>query len=166
MVYADGLTVKREPITMYMKGTQKRFKTDFAGMTITGNLIPEHSADFTCETLNKNWEHLKKTGTQKIAKYPPNVSYIHDRIKTGVIIGSMIRMKTQNSNQQLLHKHIARNLTEMKAIGYTQNFLGKTLFKLKKKPGWQNTAKTMLKFVRTVLYAQDSFTNMTPSPEV
>ena len=31
MVYADGLTVKREPITMYMEGTQKRFKTDFAG---------------------------------------------------------------------------------------------------------------------------------------
>ena len=78
----------------------------------------------------------------------------------------MIRMKTQNSNQQLLHKHIARNLTEMKAIGYTKNFIEKTLFKLKKKPGWQNTAKTMLKFVRTVLYAQDSFTNMTPSPEV
>ena len=31
------------------------------------------------------------------------------------MIGSMIRMKTQNSTQNLLHKHIARNLYEMKA---------------------------------------------------
>ena len=65
----------------------------------------------------------------------------------------MIRMKTQNSTQNLLHKHIARNLYEMKAIGYKQDLLEQTLLKLKKKPGWQHTAKTMLKFVRTVLYA-------------
>ena len=152
-VYADGLTVKREPIKIYTKNAQRYFQTDFAGMRITGKLKPNQSTDFTCETLNKNWKHLKSTGKQKVAKYPPNISYIHDRIKNGVMIGSMIRMKTQNSTQNLLHKHIARNLYEMKAIGYKQDLLEQTLLKLKKKPGWQHTAKTMLKFVRTVLYA-------------
>ena len=62
-------------------------------------------------------KYLIQNKTQKIAKYPPYISYIHDRIKTGIIIGSMMRIKTQNSTRKLLYKHIARNLFEMATNG-------------------------------------------------
>ena len=140
-VYSDGLTIEEEPYAIYNRGTVTQFKTEFAGTVISGNM---NSTEFGCQTLNKNWKHLRRTGKQKIAKYPHHYCYIHDRIKYGVIIGSINRMDSQNTWQKTLRKHLYRNIYEMKMIGYTERSIKKVIYKLKRKDKWKQIAGMLL----------------------
>ena len=94
-VYSHGLTIEEEGFEL----VDRNFQTDFAGTVISGNTNAEL---FGCTTLNKNWESLQSDGIQKKARYPPAISYIHDRTKLGVIIGSILRIATQNTTESQL----------------------------------------------------------------
>ena len=61
--------------------------------------------------------------------------YIHERIKIGVLIGSILRIKTQNTEADTTLKHIARMLYEMKSIGYTKTLINQSLYKVRRKAG-------------------------------
>ena len=116
-VYNGGLTLEEEPHTETTTNNLTSFSHKFAGTIITGTL---DATNFKCKTLNDNWEHIRCIGEQKKARYPPAESYIHDRIKTGMIIGSLKRMKTQNSTTKDLNKSIREFLLELKMIGYNK----------------------------------------------
>ena len=131
------------------RGGTDAFSADFAGTIIS---CYDDATGFKCETLNKNWVHLKETGEQKIGRFPPSISYTHIRTKLGVLIGSINRIGTQNTCKRTLLKHIARNLFEMKALGYDKSFLNEGLFTIRKKANWTEIADTMLNFVNTNMY--------------
>ena len=65
-----------------------------------------------------------------------------------MIIGSFVRMTTQNSTKNRLEKAIKRYLYELYTIGYKKIFLSKAIRKLKHKIGWKPIAAQALKYVR------------------
>ena len=106
---------------------------------------------FACTTLNKNWESLQKRGIQKKARYPPAASYIHEKTKLGVIIGSVIRIETQNTTEHGLLRSQKEMLFEMKAIGYDLNFLMRALHKVQRRAEWRGRVTKLLSYIRTML---------------
>lgn len=96
-----GLTLEEEPYTLQKEENEEKFTHEFAGTVITGT---PNADSFEIETINKNWDYIRCIGEQKKARYPPAASYIHERVKTGMIIGSFVRMTTQKKNSAESHK--------------------------------------------------------------
>jgi hypothetical protein len=147
-VYCDGLhvTIEEEKYELIQtdNSAHTMFRTEFAGTVITGQLNAEK---FSCTTLNKNLAELRQTGAQKKARYPPAISYIHDKTKLGVIIGSIIRIETQNTTERDLLRSEQEMLFEMSIIGYQKEFLKKALFRVRKKKSWKSRATQLLKYI-------------------
>ena len=143
-VYCDGLTIEEEPFKLIRNEEVEKFETDFSGTVITGHM---NAKSFSCTTLNKNIASLKDAGVQKKARYPPAISYIHDKTKLGVIIGSAIRIKDQNTTEEVLLNSLKDMLYEMKMIGYKKEFLIKAMHRIKKKSGWKARTRTLMKYI-------------------
>lgn len=149
-VYCDGLTIEEEPFELTEANDSISFNTDFAGTVISGNM---DATEFKCKTLNKNWESIRIHNKQKKARYPPENTYAHDRMKMGVIIGSAVRIETQNTTEYDLIRSMKEMLFEMKVIGYDKRFLMKAMHKVKKKRNWKPRMPTLLYYVNRILYA-------------
>ena len=149
-VYDGGLTLEVEEYTHTVHNNIPGFRHDFAGTVITGNM---DGTGFECRTLNKNWDTIRVNGKQQKARYPPAHSYIHERIKIGVIIGSFIRMRTQNTGQGHLTNAIREYLYELWAIDYEKRHITRALYAVGKKPGWRDMTKRALNYVNYYLYA-------------
>ena len=69
-------------------------------------------------TLNKNEESIIQNGKQKFYRFPPKENYMNSHIKDGITIGSLYRLRNQNSNMLLLCYSILLLFTELSSIGY------------------------------------------------
>ena len=49
-------------------------------------------------------------------------------------------------------KHLARNLYEMKTLGYDKMFFKKAIYKLRKKEKWMLIGNRLLEFIRDKLF--------------
>ena len=146
-VYKDGLTLTEEEITTKIQKGKRTFRTEFAGTIIKGEMTAEN---FTTQTLNKNWYTVRLLNRQRFQKLPHYTSYIHPRIKRAVIIGMMIRLDTQNTNERLLRKHFARSIMELRSIAYTEQFITNALSTLRKRPSWRSRSKWMRKMTTII----------------
>ena len=149
-VYEDGLTLTEEEVLTKKRKGILTFRTEFAGTVIKGDM---HANAFTTQTLNKNWYTVRLLNRQRFQKLPHFTSYIHPRIKRAVIIGMMIRLDTQNTNEKLFRKHFARSIMELRSIAYTEQFIINALGTLRKRPSWRNRSKWMRKMT-TIIFRQ------------
>ena len=69
------------------------------------------------------------------------------------IIGSAVRIETQNTTEYDLIRSMKEMLFEMKVIGYDKTFLMKAMHKVKKKRNWKPRMPTLLYYVNRILYA-------------
>ena len=90
-------------------------------------------------------------GKQKLAKFPPMMSYTNNIMKKGVIIGSIRRIMTQNTYRKCLLKHCKRNLFEMMIIGYSTKFISQALWKIRKNDKCKDLSKHLLHFVNHIM---------------
>ena len=90
-VYKGGLILEEQSVSI--EGNTFRHK--FSGTEIIGTV--RTTRPMYCKTRNKNWESLLQTGKQKILTYPPEQSFIPYSVKLGVQIGTLIRIRTQNT---------------------------------------------------------------------
>ena len=138
---------KKHTCTTHIKEGNTYFRHDFAGSVIMSDMTAKY---FKCKTLNNNKEMLRSEGIQKIARYPPAKSYIHNKIKEGVIIGSLIRMETQNTEETDLMEAIHDYIDELKTIGYTEEMIMAPVpvNKMKRKHRWRKRVKQILHYVQ------------------
>ena len=118
-VYEDGLTLTEEEVLTKKRKGILTFRTDFAGTVIKGDM---HAKAFTTQTLNKNWYTVRLLNRQRFQKLPHFTSYIHPRIKRAVIIGMMIRLDTQNTNEKLFKKRTKYHGTQKHSIHRTIHY--------------------------------------------
>ena len=135
-VYTGGLNLEMQEIKYNKR--RKTFKIDFAGTRIHGTT---DTKTLYTTTLNKNIKHIRKYGTQKYTRYPHKETYIHDNVKRGVIIGNVMRTRTQNTHEENLIKAIQEDIEELECIGYTTEEIKGTLNTLKKKEDWRGILK-------------------------
>jgi len=147
-VYTHGLTLELEQHKETKQNGMIHFEHDFAGTTISGDL---NSKAFECKTLNKNWMEIKYLKQQKVVRYPPADSYIHQRIKTGMIIGSYVRLESQNSTTQNYKMAVEQFLEELWTIGYEKGTLIKATNKLRHKETYRDITKYALYHIRNYL---------------
>ena len=146
-VYGDGLTLTEETVQTKKKKGRMTFKTEFAGTIIKGDM---NAKMFTTQTLNKNWYTVRLLNRQRFPKLPHYKSYIHPRIKKAMIMGMMIRLDTQNSNEKLFKRHFARSILELRSIDYTEKFITQALSTLHKRPSWRNRLLWMKRIINTI----------------
>jgi len=65
-------------------------------------------------------------------RYPPWQSYTTEQSKRGVIIGTIHRIKEQNTSTKLAAESMFENYREYKSIGYPTTFYTKTMRRLTK----------------------------------
>lgn len=131
-VYCQGLTIEPEEFNVHDDGLH--FDHAFAGYVISGKL---DGSSFSCKTLNRNYDTIIEKGQQKISRYPPWESYVNEMIKVAVIMGSLTRMKTQNTYKKDLVQSIWKEFRELTVIGYPEHAIRKALNKLDRKSGWK-----------------------------
>ena len=64
-----------------------------------------------------------------------------------MIIGSTVRIATQNTTERGLIRSVKEMLYEMRAIGYDRQFLKKAMNKVKRKPDWRVRAHRLVKYI-------------------
>lgn len=146
-MYEDGLTLTEEEVLTNKQRGTLTFRTEFAGTVIKGDM---QAKAFTTQTLNKNWYTVRLLNRQRFQKLPHYTSYIHPRIKRAVIIGMMIRLDTQNTDERLFRKHFARSIMELRSIAYTEQFIINALSTLRKRPSWRNRSRWMRKLTTII----------------
>ena len=136
--YCGGLTIEPEEYTDYKN---KSFSHEFAGVVLKGNY---NATEFSCKTLHKNYRTIREEGRQKIARYPPWESYIHVSVKVAIIIGSIIRIGTQNTHRPDLLRSLRRELIELSCIRYPKHIIRRALVKVRKKERWREIMQLLL----------------------
>ena len=123
-VYKGGLELEEEKVQIQWKQGMKHFVHEFAGVHIT---VRARQPTVECTTLDKNEANIREGKGQIIARYPPWNSYTTEQSKKGVIMGTIHRIKEQNSSSQLAAQSLYKNYLEYREIGYPTQFYKDTL---------------------------------------
>ena len=73
---------------------------------------------------------------------------MHSKIKEGVIIRSLVRIETQNTEEKDLMEAIQDYVDELKTIGYTEEMIMTSVNKMKRKHRWRKRVKQILHYVQ------------------
>jgi hypothetical protein len=131
-VYKGGLELEEEETKKEnIKGVTYNIH-EFSGITVK---FKTKNPTVTCRTLNKNTEHIKQHGTQKIVRYPHYESYTDNKSKQGIIIGTLNRIEKQNTTTKIGAQSMMENYTEYTTIGYDETTYTGPLQKEKRKQG-------------------------------
>lgn len=107
-----------------------------------GHEIHTHKnlSDIYTTTLNENADSVHTLGRQKKVRYPNMRTYTNNHCKVGNIIGSIHRIRAQNTYRSDFTHAITDLVAELKCINYTSTTIKACLYKLARQESW----KTML----------------------
>lgn len=131
-VYKGGLNLEIEPIGW--KNNKKKFIQKFAGTKVIGY---KNIEDLYIRTSNKNIGSIENRGKQKFPRYPGKSTYIHDQVRQGVIIGTMIRTETQNTYEKHKVESMIDDIKEFESIGYEIEYIMRVINKIRRREGWE-----------------------------
>jgi hypothetical protein len=133
-VYRGGLEAEiQEPD----HDTDGKFIHQFAGHEIHTH---KNLSDIYTTTLNVNKKSVHDTNTQLKTRYPNMFTYTNQHSKNGNIIGSIHRIRTQNTYRKDFTEAVLDLLAELRCINYTDTTIKKCIYKLARQEQW----KTML----------------------
>ena len=150
-VYKGGLELEEEKVNKVWIHKEQYYLHEFAGTKIK---IRKKKPEATCTTLNKNIAQIGKKGTQKRARYPPWESYTSTQSKKGVIIGTLHRIKKQNTTVQLATNSMIDNYKEYKALKYPDKFYMDIMHKISKQTHTDQTIRCIAKDTHTLIQAR------------
>ena len=127
-IYKDGLKCKIQEINYDSNTETYNFK--FIGAHIQ---IHKHLKNLPLiQTQCKNWDDLRKVGSQKFLRLVHASSYTSNSVKYGTIIGEFIRQKTYTNDPDLLNTVNKKLCIELLSIGYSKKQLKNLLLRCKK----------------------------------
>ena len=83
--------------------------------------------DIYTTTLNENVPRIYTHNTQKKIRYPSRSTYVNNHVKIGNIIGSIHRIRQQNTYRADFTQAIRDLIQELKCIGYGTAMIKKCL---------------------------------------
>lgn len=143
-VYQGGLEAELQEPDL---DTPEKYIHKFAGHEIHTH---KNLSDIYTTTLNENKASVRATGKQVKVRYPNMFTYTNQHSKTGNIIGSIHRIRTQNTYRKDFTEAIGDLILELQGINYTRNTIKKCIYRLAKQDAW----RTML---------DETITNLTGS---
>jgi hypothetical protein len=144
-IYKGGLILEEQPIQL----TSKSFKHKFAGTNIIGTY---DLSTLFCIHRNKNWDNLVSNRKQKVLCFPHADSKISPRVKLGVQIGTLTRLKAQCTFSYHTIPSVLQNCVEMSTLGYSHNFLNQVLNRLSKKSKEWEQLTAAIKSLLNLMY--------------
>jgi hypothetical protein len=136
-VYKGGLEAEiQEPD----EDSDTKFVHKFAGHEIHTH---KDLSDIYTTTLNENKTSVYE-GFQKKVRYPNMRTYTNQHTKIGNIIGSVHRIRTQNTYRADFNMAIEDLIAELKCINYTPNMIKKCIYRLARQEDWKTMLSTNL----------------------
>jgi uncharacterized protein (UPF0335 family) len=130
-LYKGGLEAEEEdPVT----NNDTKCIHNFAGHEIHTH---KNLDDIFTTTLNPNKESIWNQGIQHKKRFPHKESYTNTHVKTGNIIGSIHRLREQNTYRNHFSNCIIDLAKELKCIGYSTQIIKKCLYRLNKQDDWK-----------------------------
>jgi DNA-binding transcriptional regulator YhcF (GntR family) len=128
--YKGGLEAEVEKPTV---DTERKYVHHFAGHEI--HTMKDFSNIYTT-TLNVNKEAIRNGEPQLKKRYPHNDTYINTHSKHGNIIGSIHRIREQNTFREHFTESIIDFINELRSIGYKKHTVKKCFYKLARQDKW------------------------------
>ena len=129
-VYKGGLEAEIQPPDA---DTAVKYIHKFAGHEIHTH---KDLSDIYTTTLNENKDSVRLYKRQAKVRYPNMFTYTNKHCKTGNIVGSIHRIRAQNTYRRDFTTAIDDLIAELKCINYTDSFIKKCLFRLAKQACW------------------------------
>jgi hypothetical protein len=137
-VYRGGLEAEiQEPEI----DTEDKYVHQFAGHEIHTH---KNLSDIYTTTLNVNKQSVRENGTQHKTRYPNMYTYANQHSKRGNIIGSIHRIRTQNTYRRDFTQATEDLIAELRCINYTQTTIKKCIYKLTRRPEWKTILQPIL----------------------
>jgi hypothetical protein len=137
-VYRGGLEAEIQEPEL---DTQHKYIHQFAGHEIHTH---KNLSDIYTTTLNVNKESIRNDGKQLKIRYPNMRTYANQHSKNGNIIGSIHRIRTQNTYRKDFTEAIEDLIAELRSINYTQTTIKKCIYKLARQKQWKHMLEPIL----------------------
>jgi hypothetical protein len=138
-MYKGGLEAEiQEPEV----NTQDKYVHKFAGHEIHTH---KDLSDIYTTTLNENKTSIRTSGTQTKIRYPNMHTYTNQHSKLGNIIGSIHRIRTQNTYREDFTEAIGDLALELQCINYSKTTIKKCMYKLARQESWNTMLDDNLK---------------------
>lgn len=153
-VYKGGLEAEiQEPEI----DTDGKYVHQFAGHEIHTH---KNLSDIYTTTYNVNRTSIRETGTQTKTRYPNMYTYTNQHSKNGNIIGSIHRIRTQNTYRIDFTEALQDLIAELKCINYTTTTIKNCIYKLTRQDEWKTILEPILaELTKTI--AKNRVTNKT-----
>lgn len=143
-VYKGGLVAEIQPPD---EDTPNKYVHKFAGHEIH---TYKDLSDIYTTTLNENKTSVRTQGKQTKIRYPNYRSYTNRHSKKGHIIGSIYRIRTQNTYRRDFNAAVSDLIAELQCINYARATIKTCLQKLARQPVWNTMLEPNLReFAKT-----------------
>jgi hypothetical protein len=137
-VYKGGLEAEIQDPDI---DTERKYVHQFAGHEIHSF---KNLSDIYTTTLNVNKISVHTTNTQEKVRYPNMHTYTNNHSKIGNIIGSIHRIRTQNTYRHDFSEAIGDLIAELKCINYSHTTIKKCVYKLARQAEWNTMLDTTI----------------------
>ena len=134
--YTGGLSLKlQDPL----EHTKYRTTHKFAGSLITVHHKTRSGTYVNISPLNKNWETIRTSKTQKFKIYPSWYTYIPIQTKKGFITATILRFINLSSTTTILLEAVRQFIAELQVLGYTARFIRRTIIDYSRRLRWRKS---------------------------
>lgn len=156
-VYKGGLEAELQAPD---EENQTKYVHKFAGHEIHTH---KDLSDVYTTTLNENKQSVREEGRQTKIRYPNMYTYTNNHCKMGNIIGSVHRIRAQNTYLHDFTEAIHDLIAELKCINYSHATIKKCLYKLARQECWSDMLDNNLRMLsRRTAQPMQARTRTTP----
>ena len=154
-VYKGGLETEIQEATTE---TVHKYTHEFAGHVI--HTHKRISRGLYATTLNVNQASVRQGRGQVKIRYPHMHTYVNRHSKTGNIIGTLHRLRNQNTYRKDFTAATHDFIAELQSIGYPSAMIKKCIYRMTHKEGWRQLLADVTS-TWTRKYKRTSTTNRT-----